>query len=90
MLIETSWIYRRTMVFAIVAVGLAALIYLTARASDAASISLIAGVWQTLILAVALGYLFGAGWDDLNRMRHGRIDAPPPPPPPGEGDQEER
>lgn len=77
MLIDTSWLYRRTMVFAVVLTGLVALALLTWRAVDAAEVALLSAVWQTLIMAIGGSYIFGAIWDDRNRMIHGRADPRP-------------
>lgn len=82
---KSSWVWRRTMVFMIVTTGLLSLLYLTWSARDAASVSLVGGIWQALIMAIGGSYIFGAVWDDRNSMSHGRVDAAAPPDDSGRG-----
>lgn len=77
-MIETSWIWRRTTVFGTLGFCAWAVGYLTIWGADTALAREIATSLILLAGTVIGSYVFGATWDDLNRMRHGRMDRPPP------------
>lgn len=78
-LVETSWVYRRTVVFGTLAFCAWAVGYLTVWGRDTALERDIVSSLSLLAAAVIGSYIGGAAWDDLNRMRHGRLDDPPSP-----------
>lgn len=89
-LVETSWLYRRTVVFATLAFCAWAVGYLTVWGKDTALERDIVSSLSLLAAAVIGSYIGGAAWDDLNRMRHSRFERPPPEraevyPPPEDG-----
>ncbi len=77
-LVETSWLYRRTVVFATLAFCAWAIGYLTVWGKDTALERDIVSSLSLLAVAVIGSYIGGAAWDDLNRMRHGHFDDPAP------------
>lgn len=86
-MLETSWLYRRTVVFATLAFCAWSVGYLTIWGKDTALERDIVSALSLLAGMVIGSYIGGAAWDDRNRMMHGRIDdrqVPPDGPPPGD------
>jgi hypothetical protein len=82
-MIETSWFWRRAIVFAVLVVGLGLLIGLAIATTiyrvDTALARDIAGTAGLMIMSTVGTYVAGAAWDDRNRMIHGRTDGQGPP-----------
>lgn len=84
-LIETSWRYRRLAVYASLVWSFAIVTYLAIAGADTSLARAIVDTIGWVIMFVLGAYVGGASWDDLNRMRHGRlpdVGAPPALPPP--------
>lgn len=79
MFVETSWFYRRWVVFGALFFCAWPVGYLTVWGADTALARDIVQVLSLLAGGVIGSYVFGAAWDDKNKMIHGRIDPPPAP-----------
>lgn len=86
-LVETSWRYRRLAVYVSLVWSFMVITHLAVSGADTALTRAIVDTLGWVIMFVLGAYVGGASWDDLNRMRHGRlpdVEAPPvssPPPP---------
>ncbi|MCT8970568.1 hypothetical protein [Microbaculum marinisediminis] len=81
---QPSWTHRRRVVFGTLIFCAGAIAYLIAFGEDIRLHEAIADGLILLAASVIGGYVFGAAWDDLNVMKHGRADqaaAPPQSPP---------
>ncbi len=81
MFAETSWFYRRWVVFGVLLFCAWAIAYLTIWGKDTALERDIVQVLGLLAGGVVGSYVFGAAWDDRNKMIHGRVDPSPLGPP---------
>lgn len=85
-LIETSWRYRRLAVYASLVWSFSIVTYLAVAGADTSLTRAIVDTLGWVIMFVLGAYVGGASWDDLNRMRHGKLPdvgaTPPPPVPP--------
>lgn len=77
--IETSWRYRRLVVFATLVWAGWMLAWIALYGADTMLVRVVAETVGWIIMTVIGLYIGGATWDDLNRMRHGRLDAAAPP-----------
>lgn len=86
-LVETSWRYRRLAVYVSLIWSFALLTHLAVWGGDTALSRAIVDTLGWVVMFVLGAYVGGASWDDLNRMRHGRLpdDGPPAAPPDGRG-----
>lgn len=88
-LVETSWRYRRAAVYLALVWSFWILTYLAIMGADTALSRAIVDMLGWVVMFVLGSYVGGATWDDLNRMRHGRLTessaAASDPPPGAEG-----
>ena len=72
-LVETSWRYRRTAVYLALVWSFGVITHLAVFGADTALTRAIVDTLGWVVMFVLGSYVGGATWDDLNRMRHGRI-----------------
>mgnify|MGYP001767073586 CR=1 FL=1 len=76
-LVETSWRYRRAAVYIALLWSFAVITHLAVNGADTALTRAIVDTLGWVIMFVLGVYVGGASWDDLNKMRYGRLPDPP-------------